>query len=596
MNKQDLIDVGIIVNNKINRNISRSRKLTEKIEELKKEYPNSRSLAELIYMCVNNIIIIPKCKFDDNDVMFLQYGIGYSEFCCKECSRKEIFDKVCKTKLQKYGDPFFVNKEKREKTCKEKYGVKNVLSLKEIREKSEKTKLEKYGNKYPTSFSSNLFKSAMINKYGVDHNCKSRELLEKRKENSLEKYGVNHPNKTEEIKNKIKETQFKKFGTYAFNTNEAHQNAEKRMIELYGNSNPMMNNNIVIKYKETIRRKTYEKYCNLQSATPLFSLEEYTNTHYSNKYLWRCNHCNNEFEDDVYAGRMPRCPVCYPFVSGYSNVEKEISNWLKSINIIIEENNRVIISPQELDIYIPSHKLAIELNGLYWHSELQGKDSQYHLNKTQLCLEKGIQLLHIFEDEWINKQEIIKSIIKNKLNIYDKTIHGRKCSVKNVSLREANKFYEQNHIQGECISKLNFGLFYENKMISCLSFSKSRYNRKYDWEITRFANKLGYKIHGSFSKLWKHKPEGNIITYSDKRLFDGNIYRKFLNELESSKPSYWYLDSKYNRHNRINFQKHKLKEKLGIFDSNLTEWENMQLNGYNRIWDCGNWIFEWRNK
>ena len=596
MNKQDLINSGIIVNEKINRNISRSKKLSLIIEDLKKEYPNSRSLAELIYMCVNEIIDIPKCEFDNNDVMFLQYSIGYSKYCCIECSRKNISKKVALTKLERYGDANYVNIEKRKKTNLEKYGVENTFSLDVCRKKSEETKLKKYGSKYPTSFGSDKFRKAMIEKYGVDHNSKSKKLLDKKRHHIFEKYGVTHSNKREEIKEKIKQTQYKKFGTYAFNTKEAHEKASNTMIEKYGTTNPMLNSDIILKYKKTIKEKTYKKYYNLPSVEALFSLEDYTNVHYSNKYLWKCKTCNNEFEDDIYAGRLPRCPFCFPIISGYSNIEREISLWIKSLNIKILENNKQIITPLELDIYIPSKNLAIEFNGLYWHSELMGKDSNYHLNKTNLCQENGIQLLHIFEDEWIEKQNIIKSIIKSKLGLYDKTIHGRKCTMKKINSNDANSFYEENHIQGKCTSKINLGLFYKDELVSCLSFSKSRYNKKYDWEITRFANKLGYKVYGSFSKLWKHKPEGSIITYSDKRLFDGSVYRKFLNELKSSDPSYWYLDSNYNRYNRTNFQKHKLKEKLGIFNSNLTEWENMQLNGYNRIWDCGNWIFEWRNK
>jgi len=101
---------------------------------------------------------------------------------------------------------------------------------------------------------------------------------------------------------------------------------------------------------------------------------------------------------------------------------------------------------------------------------------------------------------------------------------------------------------------------------------------------------LNTKIHGAFSKLWKYRPEGSIITYSDKRYFSGEVYRKFFTELKDSDPSYWYIKDGQ-RHNRIEFQKHKLKDKLELFDSNLTEWENMQLNGWDRIYDCGNYCF-----
>jgi len=163
-----------------------------------------------------------------------------------------------------------------------------------------------------------------------------------------------------------------------------------------------------------------------------------------------------------------------------------------------------------------------------------------------------------------------------------------------VDNKEAKIFYEENHLQGFINSKINIGLFYENKFISCLSFGKSRYNKQYDWEINRFANKLNVSVIGGFAKMLKYfenNYSGSIITYSDRRYFDGSIYRNNgFEELEVSQPNYFYTD-KRRRYSRIQYQKHKLEEQLNVYDSNLTEWENMQLNGYDRIWDCGNYRF-----
>ena len=127
--------------------------------------------------------------------------------------------------------------------------------------------------------------------------------------------------------------------------------------------------------------------------------------------------------------------------------EKEISDFIKSIcNYEILENDRNIISPKELDVYIPQKNLAIEFDGLYFHSTKFGKDSDYHLGKTLACEEKGIRLIHIFEDEWLFKRQIVESIIKSALGIYKQKIFARNCEVKEIDDKTFRNFCNENHI------------------------------------------------------------------------------------------------------------------------------------------------------
>jgi hypothetical protein len=259
--------------------------------------------------------------------------------------------------------------------------------------------------------------------------------------------------------------------------------------------------------------------------------------------------------------------------------------------------NKRIISPLELDVYIPEKKLAIEFDGLYWHSEESGKDKKYHLNKTELCEKQGIQLIHIFEDEWLMKHDIIKSRLKNLLGIYDKTIYARKCEIKKVDSKLSKEFQEENHIQGSVNAKIHLGLFYKNELISLITFGKCRFDKKHEWELLRFCNKLGYHVPGSASKLLKYfeknyKPK-SLVSYADRRWSIGKVYKKLgFKFLHNSNPNYWYFNKNRKRFSRINFQKYKLKNLLENFDENKTEVENMKANGYNRIFDCGNMVFE----
>ena len=255
----------------------------------------------------------------------------------------------------------------------------------------------------------------------------------------------------------------------------------------------------------------------------------------------------------------------------------------------------------EIDVYIPELKIGFEFNGLYWHSELF-KDEDYHLNKTIYFNDMGIDIIHIWEDDWIFKQDIIKSIIKSKLNIYENKIYARKCLFKEVSSKECKEFLNNNHIQGFCVSSNRYGLYYNNELVSLITLGKRRLNLGYknknnDYELLRFCNKINYNIIGGFSKLWKNFIDNNeigkIITYSDRSLFSGKVYDKNgFKFIGFTKPGYHYIN-KGIRVNRFNYNKSKLI-KMG-YDINKTEREIMFNEKIYRIYDCGNYKFEFLN-
>lgn len=152
-----------------------------------------------------------------------------------------------------------------------------------------------------------------------------------------------------------------------------------------------------------------------------------------------------------------------------------------------------------------------------------------------------------------------------------------------------------NHIQGGVHSSINLGLYYDDELISLMTFSKPRFNKKYEWELVRFCNKIGYHVPGAASRLLKHferqyNPK-SIISYADRRWSKGNLYSKIgFKQVSTSKPNYWYIvDGELE--SRVKYQKHKLNSILEHFDSSKSEWENMKDNGYNRIFDCGNLVF-----
>ena len=337
----------------------------------------------------------------------------------------------------------------------------------------------------------------------------------------------------------------------------------------------------------------------LQEYIPLFNIEVYSGTNYDFMYKFKHIKCGNTFKANLTNGKMPRCPKCYPIIAGTSKGEQEILSFIISFGIKTKQHDRTILNGKELDIYIPEYKIAIEYNGLYWHSENQGKDKKYHLHKTELCESKGIQLIHIFEDEWNNKKEIVKSRLKNLLNKTQNKIHARKCIIKEINATIKNEFLNENHIQGEDKSKIKLGAFYNNKLVSVMTFSKPRIalgnkNKEGQFELSRFCSIKNTSISGIASKLFNYfldnyKEVNEIISYADKRWSVGKLYENMgFKLINNGYANYWYIPDNYSKRiHRFNFRKNTLSNKLKIFNNKLTEIENMKLNNYDRIWDCG---------
>jgi len=527
-----------------------------------------------------------------------KYGVEYS------FQSKELRNKRRKTMLDKYGTEYALQveefKEKYRKTCFKKYGVEYVAQSKIMKEKSKQTMLKKYGVEH--ALQSEKFKEkskqTMLEKHNVEHALQSDKFKEKSKQTCLEKYGVEYSFQSKEVQDKIKKTNLDRYGVeYYTQTQQYLEDVKNTCLKKYDAKNPMN----VKKFKEKSIQSLHKKFFNrlLNSdrlkdlVTPLFNLNGFNGTSY--KYLWKCTQCQINFEDNLINGKVPRCPTCYPPLTGTSIEEQEVLSFIQKY-YPESKSDRIILEGKEIDIYIEELKLGIEYHGLYWHSELgNNTDPKYHQNKTLLAKSKGVHLIQIFEDEWMSKQDIVKSILLNKMGKSPNKVFARKCTIKEVDNKIAKQFLFDNHLQGE-INGTHIGLFYKDQLVSLITMGKSRFNKSYDYEILRFCNKLNYSITGGLSKLLKHFKKdyspSSIITYADARYGEGKGYENCgFKYKELTNPNYFYLKNN-GRENRMKYQKHKLKDLLESFDSTLTEWQNMQLNGFDRIWDCGNYKYE----
>lgn len=285
-----------------------------------------------------------------------------------------------------------------------------------------------------------------------------------------------------------------------------------------------------------------------------------------------------------------------------SGSEQEIIDFIRDLGFQTTQD-RHILNGLELDIYIPDKNVAFEYDGIYWHNE-QYKTKEYHLSKTEVCAEHGIRLIHIFEDEWLTKREIVKSRIRNILNTTPNRIFARKCEIRSVFSGEAKTFLEINHIQGEVNGVYRYGLFYEDELVSLMTFGKMRkalgsVNQDNSYELLRFCNKLNTTVVGGASRLFKHfinevKPQ-SVISYADRRWSMGNLYEKLgFSFSHNSRPNYFYIING-ERVNRFTLRKDILISKYGC-PSDMSEHQFCLSKKWYRIYDCGTACFIWNNK
>lgn len=521
-----------------------------------------------------------------------------------------VREKIKKTCLERFGSSTPAGNsnivEKMKTTKLKNHGTLNSWDCKEIRDKTIATNRERYGTDHASQskeFRENV-KNTCLNKYGVECSLMSEEAQKKTKNTLVLRYGVDNPLKNEEIKDKLCKTNMKKYGVkYSIQNEDIKRKMQETCLENFGTTSPMKAEIIKKKAKRKQLSSSFLKRISIwkDCVIPLFDESHYEGSEFT--YRWKCVKCGNEFEQHIHTSthiggirNCPRCLVCYPYTQGFSYMEIEVFDFIKSVyNGNIISNSRKIISPYEIDLYFSEKRLAIEFDGLFWHSDAKNKDNYYHLNKTELCEKQGIQLIHVFEDEWIEKQEIVKDRIKSILGIYEKRIYARKCIIKEVNSKESNQFLEANHLQGKDGASIRYGLFYQDELVSVMTFGKPRFNKNYEWELIRFASKLGTQIVGGANKLlkfFKKNHDGSIISYADRRYSIGKLYESMGFKLLSvSAPNYWWTKQRQ-KLSRYQCQKHKLSVILkDSFNPELSETENMMFNGYDKIYDCGNLVY-----
>ena len=288
-----------------------------------------------------------------------------------------------------------------------------------------------------------------------------------------------------------------------------------------------------------------------------------------------------------------------------SKPEKEIGAFLAEHNIEYISGERKLLNGKELDIYVPECHLAIEYNGNLWHGEKNGKDPTSHVTKTNMCQERGIDLIQIFEDEYLNHRDIVYAKIANVLGLRKSLprVPARKCAIEEISKKKAEVFLEKNHIQGSSKATVYLGALYEGHLVGVMTILQEDEGL---WNLNRFATDNGYICQGLGGKMFSYFVRNyspvEVKSFADRRWTtrpDDNLYTKLGFVFDGVvKPDYTYYhprEEKCLRHHKFNFRKEILHKKYG-FPLSMTEKEMTQKLGYDRIWNCGLYRYVWRKE
>lgn len=501
--------------------------------------PNDAVLPERLYCLLNDISeiqICPKCLTHPR-AFSPSAGQGYRPTCGKSsCRGKEGIEKAMVTKISRYGSGMPL--EHRE-NCRRR--------LKRLNE-------------------SGAIKQSIREKYGVDSILEVASVRDKIKKTLQDRYGVDNSSNIPSRK-------------------KMYTTRRQRVYEMLAKG----------KVKDVhIEKRTSDKRL-LYSIKFTCTVCNNTEILFGETFKWRCAHVTHP------------CTACSGIKCGsakQNDLYTFVTNLADCVAIANDANVLKGIK-RELDVYLPTLNLAFEFDGLFWHSFNSTETSEQrnlHLLKTKTCEAQGIQLVHIFENEWDNKKEIVKSCIAGLLG-KNTRLFARKCAIKKISKKAANGFLQVNHLQGKCNhSTHHYGLFFGDSLVSVMTFGKPRFDKTVEWEMIRFCSTLNTHVVGGASKLFttfvKEVDPNTVLSYSDRRWSSVNkcVYQNLgFDLIRESAPSYFYFKSQEGTvlFNRISFQKHKLKNKLEVFDASLTESENMFANGYRRIWDCGNGVWMW---
>jgi hypothetical protein len=485
--------------------------------------------------------------------------LGWSTGCgpagkCK-CTRAAVSASVSANKQARSKEDIKAENKKREATNLKTHGVKNTGQTKQAKANHAAFYAD------PTSAAAAVVKqqATMTLLYGQDNPMKVTQFKDAAIATSIQRYGVANPMQNSTI-SALSATN----RSINFNSSESIKKNFPSFVEMLKSS---------------------------YNVEPLMTADEYIGVGTRPFINFKCCDCGHTFVKrmDYNETTAPYCKVCNPSEKSFcSKEEQSVAEFIKEHytgKMVI--GDRSVINPFQLDIYLPDLNLAIEYCGLYWHSENGGasKKFSYHRIKYELAASKGIRLITLYSDEWLQKQDIVKDKLLAIIGVTKlANIGARQCTVAKVERGVARAFYDAHHIQGSSMTIGDtYGLHHNGELVAAMSFKRIDVANNV-YELSRFATRLN--VRGGASKLLKHfitvSDANSIVSFADLRWSTGDMYYKLgFTNVGEVPPMQYYVENYTTRY-------HKLKFKNIVNEGeDITEWGKLQSLGYDRIWDCG---------
>lgn len=572
---------------------------------------------------------------------------------------KDVYDRIIETNLKKYGvehhQSLESQKEKVKKTNLERYGTTNgkVLKPKVVKPKREKkvkapkvkdtrkghyynngviTRKIKEGDVIPDGFVRGMLlsdelkqkrsakaKETFLKKYGVDNPAKSKEVLAKIQKANLERYGVEYSAQSDIVKGKVKTTNLKKYGVeYSFQAEEVKEKIKATNLERYGVDNPSKSDIIKDRIVESNRKNLGVDYPmqskEVMDKSRVTSLQKY-GTEYPNQSEIVKQHIR-ESNIEKYGVEHPaqsdmvkrqtiitnreRYGVDYTCLIYQGKLVGNDSTYNRSFAKLLDSNN----IPYEREFLLQKYSydfkvgnILIEINPTATHNthfSPYGKcriGKTYHKDKSKLAFDNGYHVIHIFDWDDIDK---IIHLLKDRVTGY-----ARRCIVKEVDYMDTNEYLSTYHLQGTCKGQnIRLGLYYNNQLVSLMTFGKSRFNKNCEYELLRYCSH--YNVVGGAEKLFKYfvnnyKPN-SIVSYCDTSKFSGKVYDALgFKYIKTNSPRKHWYSLKEKRHITDGLLLSQgydrlFKENHGKGTSNE---ELILARGYLPVYDCGQSTYVW---
>jgi len=574
---------------------------------------------------------------------------------------KDVYDRIIETNLKKYGvehhQSLESQKEKVKKTNLERYGTTNgkVLKPKVVKPKREKkvkspkvkdtrkghyynngviTRKIKEGDDIPDGFVRGMLlsdelkqkrsakaKETFLKKYGVDNPSKTIEVKAKIQKTNLERYGHECSAQSEVVKEKIKATNLKKYGVeYSFQAEVVKEKIKATSLERYGVDNPsksdiikgrivksnrrnlgvdypMQSKDVLDKSRVTSLQKYGTEYPN-QSEIVKSKIDASTLEHYGVNRACKLD----EFKQKIVDTNRERYGVDYTCLLYSGKLKGNDSSYNRDFAELLDSNNikyerEFLLQKYSYDFKVGN--ILVEINPTATHNthfNPYGKnriDTNYHKNKSNLAKDSGYSVIHVFDWDDIDK---VVQLLRDR-----ETVYARKCEVIFVNEVDANKYLDTYHLQGTCRGqKFRLGLYYDNKLVSLMTFGKSRFNKNCEYELLRYCSH--YNVVGGAEKLFKHfvdnyKPN-SIVSYCDTSKFSGKVYDmlgfKYVKTNSPRKHWYSWKEKRHITDGLLLSQGYDrlFKENHGKGTSNE---ELILARGYLPVYDCGQSTYIWRS-